>query len=110
MNKNRQELYEMQAEIVKSLSHPIRLAIIDFLGSDEKCVCEIAEFVGGERSNTSKHLAIMSSAGVLEQRKDGLKVFYKVRTPCVGKFLNCVGTMLKEQIKQNSKVIELMKG
>ena len=98
-------VFERQAEIAKAVAHPLRVAAIDFLKDGEKCVCEIAEHVGSERSNVSRHLAVMVGAGVLSCRKDGLKVFYKLRTPCVADFLSCVTRVLRHQAKENEKLL-----
>ena len=98
-------LFEKQAEIAKAVAHPLRVAAIDFLKDGEKCVCEIAEHLGSERSNVSRHLAVMVGAGVLSCRKNGLKVFYKLRTPCVAEFLSCVTRILKQQAKENEKLL-----
>jgi ArsR family transcriptional regulator len=98
-------LFERQAEIAKAVAHPLRVAVIDFLKGGEKCVCDIAEHVGSERSNVSRHLAVMVHAGVLTCRKEGLKVFYDLRTPCVAEFLSCVTRVVKQQAKDNQKLL-----
>jgi DNA-binding transcriptional ArsR family regulator len=98
-------LFEKQAEIAKAIAHPLRIAVIDFLREGEKCVCDIAEHVGSERSNVSRHLSVMVHAGVLDCRKDGLKVFYRLRTPCVADFLSCVVRVLKQQAEEDSKFL-----
>jgi DNA-binding transcriptional ArsR family regulator len=98
LSKNKQALFEKQAEIVKALAHPLRLAVVEFLKDGERCVCEIAKHVGSEQSNLSKHLAVMAAAGLLGQRKEGLKVFYRAKCPCVHKFTSCVMSVVKEQV------------
>ena len=98
-------LFERQAEIAKAVAHPLRVAVIDFLRDGEKCVCEIAEHLGSERSNVSRHLGVMVGAGVLSCRKEGLKVFYKLRTPCVAKFLSCATGVVKHQARENKKLL-----
>ena len=98
-------LYEKQAEITKAVAHPLRIAVIEFLKDGERCVCDIAEHVGSERSNVSRHLGLMVRAGVLSCRKEGLKVFYTLRTPCVAEFLACVTRVLKQQAKENEKLL-----
>ena len=98
-------LFERQAEIAKAVAHPLRIAVVDFLKDGEKCVCDIAEHVGSERSNVSRHLSVMVGAGVLNYRKDGLKVFYKLRTPCIVDFLACVTKILKQQAKENERLL-----
>jgi ArsR family transcriptional regulator len=98
-------LFERQAEIAKAVAHPLRIAALDFLRDGERCVCEIAEHLGAERSNVSRHLAVMVRAGVLSCRKDGLKVLYALKTPCVAEFLACVTRVLKHQAQENQKLL-----
>ena len=105
MNANRYLLFEKQAEIAKAVAHPLRIAVIDFLKDGEKCVCDIAEHIESERSNVSRHLGVMVNAGVLSCRKEGLKVFYKLRTPCVVDFLGCATRVLKHQVKEHEKLL-----
>ena len=94
--------FELQAEVVQALAHPIRLAIVDLLRSGEVCVCDIATAVGAERSNVSRHLAVMYRAGVLRTRKEGLKVFYGLRTPCILEFLGCATRALELDLAERS--------
>ena len=101
-------LFEKQAEIVKAIAHPLRIAIVDFLKDGEQCVCDIAEYVGSERSNVSRHLSVMVNAGVLQCRKEGLKVIYKLKTPCILDFLSCVTACLKEQLKESEKLLNTL--
>ena len=105
MDSKKARLYERQAEIAKAVAHPLRVAVLDFLKDGEKCVCDIAEHIDSERTNVSKHLTLMVRAGVLSCRKDGLKVFYALKTPCVADFLGCVCRVLKQQAKDNEKLL-----
>ncbi len=107
-NRNKHLLFEKQAEIAKAVAHPLRIAIIDFLKDGEQCVCDIAAYAGSERSNISRHLSVMVNAGLLESRKDGLKVIYKLRTPCILEFLSCTGRLLKEQARDNDKLLKAL--
>ncbi len=105
LSKKKQLLFEKQAQIAKAIAHPLRIAIVDFLKDSEQCVCDIAEYVGSERSNVSRHLMVMVSAGVLEHRKEGLKVIYKLKTPCILKFFSCVTSVLRQQVKDSEKLL-----
>ena len=89
LDKKKQMLFEKQAEIAKAIAHPLRIAIVDFLKDGEQCVCDIAEHVGSERSNVSRHLSVMVNASILEYRKEGLKVIYTLKTPCILDFFSC---------------------
>ena len=104
-DKNRQLLFEKQAEVAKAIAHPLRTAIIDFLRDGEQCVCDIADYVGSERSNISRHLSVMVKAGVLEYRKEGLKVIYRLKCTCILDFFSCVTDVLRQQAKENEKLL-----
>ena len=106
LSKEKNLLFQKQAEIAKAIAHPLRVAIVDFLKDDEQCVCDIAEYVGSERSNVSRHLSVMVNAGVLEYHKEGLKVIYRLKTPCILEFLSCITACLKQQIKENEKLLK----
>jgi ArsR family transcriptional regulator len=105
LTKKKQLLFQKQSEITKAIAHPLRIAIIDFLKDGEQCVCDIAEHIGSERSNVSRHLSVMVSAGVLEYHKEGLKVIYKLKTPCILDFFACMTACLKQQAKENEKLL-----
>jgi len=100
------QLFEKQAAIAKAIAHPVRVAVLEFVKDGEQCVCDIAEAVGTERSNLSKHLSLMVGAGVLISRKEGLKVFYSVKTPCILRFLECLKDCLKEQVTEQQQLLE----
>lgn len=97
--------YALQAEVIQALAHPIRLAIVDLLRGGEVCVCDIAAAVGAERSNVSRHLAVMLKAGALRTRKDGLKVYYSLSTPCIVGFMDCATRALEHDLEQRSRAL-----
>ena len=105
MNRQTLRLYQLKSQIVQAAAHPIRLAIIDFLSDGEQCVCDISTHVGAKRSNVSRHLSVMLKSGVLDCRKDGLKVIYSLKTPCILKFLDCVTEVLRQQVRQSQSVL-----
>jgi DNA-binding transcriptional ArsR family regulator len=108
MKPEKHLLFAKQAEIAKAVAHPLRIAVIDFLKDGEKCVCDIAEHVESERSNVSRHLSVMVNAGVLSCRKDGLKVFYDLRTPCVVEFLGCATRVLQHQAEEHKRLLSAL--
>ena len=94
--KNNEEVnkFERQAEIFKALSNPVRLEIIDVLLDGEKCVCEIIEKLNKyEQPHISKSLAKLKSVGIIQDRKDGLKVFYSLKMCCLGDFYSCISKL-----------------
>ena len=105
MDRATQRLYKMKADVIAAAGHPIRLVAIDFLRNGEQCVCDIAKYVGAKRSNVSRHLGVLLKSGVVSQRKDGLKMMYALRTPCVLNFMQCVEGVLRENAREASKVL-----
>lgn len=73
--------FAVQAEFIKALAHPTRLQILEILRAGEKCVCEIVPELGLEQSNVSRHLAVLKREGILQYRKDGLRVIYWAASP-----------------------------
>jgi ArsR family transcriptional regulator len=105
-DRNKHLRYEKQAEIAKAIGHPLRVAVVDFLKDGEQCVCDIAQHVGSERSNISRHLAVMVRAGILGYRKEGLKVIYKLKTPCILDFFSCVEVVIRQQAKDSKQLLK----
>ena len=105
MDRETKKLYELKAAILQAAGHPIRLAIIDFLSDGEQCVCDITRHVQAERSNVSRHLAVLLRSQIVDCRKEGLKVIYSLKTPCLVKFLSCVTDVLRDQVRKNAAVL-----
>jgi ArsR family transcriptional regulator len=94
------QIYTHRAEIVKALAHPLRLEIIDLLKSGkERCVCELVEALEGDQPTVSKHLSLLKSVGLVTSRKDGTKVLYQLRTPCIVNFLECIDRVLLNDLE-----------
>jgi ArsR family transcriptional regulator len=108
LNESEQLLFERQAEIAKAIAHPLRIAIVNFLKDGEQCVCDIAEHIGSERSNVSRHLSVMVNAGLLEYRKEGLKVIYRLKFACIVDFFSCVSRVLKQQAQDNERLLRAL--
>lgn len=106
MDARQKQLYERKAEVLAAAGHPIRLAIIEFLAADEQCVCDIAAHVGAERSNVSRHLGVLAQAGIVTQRKDGLKMFYALRTRCILNFSKCVEGVIRSRAKDEAELLK----
>ncbi len=90
MNKSAAKLRDRHAAIFKALGHPARLRIVEELRAGERCVCELVDVSTGGWSTVSRHLSVLKSAGVVEDEKRGLQVYYKLSLPCVGTFLDCL--------------------
>jgi DNA-binding transcriptional ArsR family regulator len=82
---------EKAAFILKSIAHPSRLAIVDILSKQPwQAVSEISDKLDMEQSLTSHHLNIMKMKGVLESKRDGKKIKYKLKLVEVKEVISCI--------------------
>ncbi|MCA1960876.1 MAG: metalloregulator ArsR/SmtB family transcription factor [Desulfomonile sp.] len=100
------ERLRLKAEVFKAMGHPLRLGVLEFLRDGEKCVCEIVEHTGTGISNVSKHLSVLKKAGIVNDRREGLKIMYSLTMPCALDFARCVeGVVIKRLDDQRSAMV-----
>ncbi|AEE95259.1 transcriptional regulator, ArsR family [Mahella australiensis 50-1 BON] len=80
--------YEILAQKLKAIAHPYRLCIVKGLMEHECNVSYMQECLGLPQSTVSQHLAKLKSAGIIEGRRDGLEVCYKVVDDDVKNIIN----------------------
>lgn len=94
--------YELCTSLLKSISHPTRMEILDILkDTEELCVCEIYERLDLEQSNVSQHLKILRDKGILSSRKDGLKVMYAVKYREIYGIFDVIKGILKRELEES---------
>ena len=97
--RHSKERYSARARIAKAMAHPSRLLMLEAMEGKERCVCELTELVGADQSTVSKHLAVLKQAGLVEDRKQGVMVFYRVKVCCLQGFWDCIEGVLTENLK-----------
>jgi ArsR family transcriptional regulator len=70
--------YRQAAKLFHLLSHQARLRILDELRKDEACVCHLQTVLGRPQAYVSQQLRLLREAGLVEDRKDGLMVYYRL--------------------------------
>jgi len=73
-----QQIFKLHSDLLKAISHPKRLEIINLLRDQELNVSEILAMLGLPQANLSQHLMVLRDAGVVQTRKDGKQVYYKL--------------------------------
>ena len=84
----RGESIQQASDAMQAMAHPLRLKILCLVGNQELSVLEIVEAVGTSQSNISQHLGVLRDNGVLDSRKDGNKVFYRIADARVLKMIS----------------------
>jgi ArsR family transcriptional regulator len=100
------EPLDLCADILKAIAQPTRLRIIELLRDGEHCVCEIFPAIGHEQSNTSRHLQMMLKNGILNQRKDGLKIYYSLRHPEVLEMVRLAERIVVREAERAARLVQ----
>jgi len=67
--------------LFKALGDPVRLRIVKLLEGSELCVCQLTAALGMGQSRISRHLAVLKAAGVIEDKREGKWVHYRICQP-----------------------------
>jgi DNA-binding transcriptional ArsR family regulator len=73
--------YEDGAALLRVLSSPVRLAVLDALSEEERCVHELTDRVQLPQAQVSQHLRVLKDAGLVASRRRGREVVYSVADP-----------------------------
>jgi DNA-binding transcriptional ArsR family regulator len=76
---NKTILLEQAARGLKAMAHPTRLMILEFLSESEQTVGALENMLKISQSNLSQHLNLMKDKGLLNSRRDGNQVYYRLR-------------------------------
>lgn len=82
--------YEAKARIFKALAHPTRLYLLEKIYFDPMSVSDLMEGLDLNVSTVSRHLTELKRAGIVEDEKKGVQVYYKLSMPCVLEMFSCV--------------------
>jgi len=78
-NKLFLDIETQEANFLKLLAHPVRIAILKILRQEEACVCHIEATLGYRQAYLSQQLAVLREAGIITDRRDGWNVYYQIQ-------------------------------
>lgn len=99
-------LYAQFARIGHAVSTPKRIEILDLLGQSERTVAHVAELTGTPVKNTSAHLRALRLTGLVETRKDGPHVFYRLADTRVHQFLRGLQALAHVRLAEVDRVTQ----
>ena len=86
------EQLEKASAILKAISHPVRLAIMNFLEDGKMLtVTQLHEMLKIEQSTTSHHLGILKDKGILSSKREGKNTYYFIKDKNLFTIVDCVG-------------------
>jgi len=81
-------------EFLKIISEENRLKILCLLREEEKCVCDIWQYLDLAQNLTSHHLKVLKNFGLVSSRQEGLKVIYSINKRVVKKYSKLLNNYL----------------
>lgn len=98
-------IYAVKAEFFRVLGHPARVRILELLRDGERSVGELQSELHLDSSGTSQHLGVLRRLGVLESRKEGTSVFYRVRDPRTFQLLEVARQILTSSLEATQALL-----
>ena len=88
-------------ELLKALANETRFKIVEYLLEGERCVCEIFPYVKRTQSTVSIHLGDLEDVGILESRRQGKKIFYKIKDKRIENIFKALDNSKGKILKQS---------
>ena len=98
-----------KSNLFKAIGHPSRVQILEYLSSGERCVCDIISELGLEQSNVSQHLAVLRRENLIESRKQGLQVMYRIKHLEILALLQQTQEIISNELDFNLRLMRGMK-
>lgn len=89
--------YQTQTQLFKALAHPARLRLLNALRAQEECVCHLTALLRRRQAYVSQQLMMLRNAGLIADRKEGLRVYYRIQDSRVLALLDEVNALMNAQ-------------
>jgi DNA-binding transcriptional ArsR family regulator len=103
-----ENLLFLESSFLKAISQTTRLRILYFLKEGEKCACEIIPQMGEDQSTISRHLNYLKDSGILDSRREGVSIYYRIKDKRVFDLLNLVDEIIKAQVKEKARTVKVI--
>ena len=98
-------VYVVKAQLFRVLGHPVRIRILELLSDGERTVGDLQAQLRLDSSSTSQHLAALRQQGVLESRRAGTSVYYRIRDPRVSQLLAVARQILTSALTDSQALL-----
>ncbi len=91
---------EREAELLRALAHPTRLALLEELSQDEECVCHLSHLLVRPQPYISKQLAELREAGLVVDRREGNRIYYRLADPRIATLLETARALARREARR----------
>lgn len=102
----KENFYNLHADMCKTISNPRRQAILDTLRDGELTVSQLVEKTGINQANLSQHLSILRSKGVVVNRRSGNNIYYSIADLKIIKAYDLMSEVLRDSISAKGRTIK----
>lgn len=99
-------IYQVKAEFLRALAHPVRIRVLELLSEGERSVGELVKEIGIEPSHLSQQLGVLRTRGVVAARRDGSTVYYSAKDPRIFRLLAVAREILTTSLKENQELLD----
>lgn len=100
-------IYQLHADVCKTFSNPKRLQIVEYLGKVKECnASELVEKLKINKVSISQHMGVLVEQGVVNTRREGLHVFYKLADERITKACNLMREVLISRLSKNADILK----
>jgi DNA-binding transcriptional ArsR family regulator len=99
-------LRHFKAEFFKTLSHPMRILILDALREGELTVGDLQRKLAAEQSTISQHLGALRAKDLARARRDGTSMWYSVPDPKIWELLDIARDLYERQLNEKQAMLE----
>jgi DNA-binding transcriptional ArsR family regulator len=107
--RNLRQAHEAKASLFRVLGHPARVWILELLREGERSVSALQAELGLESGGTSQHLAGLRRIGLVESRREGTSVYYRVDDPQVFELLEAGRAIVGRKLAEQQSILEELK-
>jgi ArsR family transcriptional regulator len=98
-------VYVVKAQMFRVLGHPVRIRILELLQDGERTVGDLQTALNLDSSGTSQHLTALRQQGLLESRRAGTSVYYRIRDPRVSQLLAVAKQILTSALSETNTLL-----
>ena len=98
-------VYVVKAQLFRVLGHPLRIRILELLRDGERNVGDLQAELELDSSGTSQHLAALRQQGVLDSRRVGTSVYYRIRDPRISQLLTVAKEILTSALSDSHALL-----
>lgn len=99
-------VYALKADFFRVLGHPARVRLLQILRNGELTVGALQEALELESGATSQHLSVLRKQGLVESRRDGTSVYYRVKDPRTLELLELVRGIILATLEGNRALLD----